>query len=102
MKKTIVDFEDPITEIKQSSDLFHMIWNVRENVAGEPYKIRDPPIVLNKLDVVIDFAKTHNATANVIDKLERARELMIHVEEYVDRFVVDDLLCEILNHDLKP
>lgn len=88
-----------ITTKKDRKKLYEFIWDARESCCGS--SVKDKDILINKLTVALLEAHELQIDNNVLDKLREARKIILKSRNYYDRLPADDILCEILNEEMK-
>lgn len=87
-------------EMRTTKDL---LWNkisvAREHCAGDSPK--DKIYLLKDVADALNFAYEVNAPQELINKLIEAKRIIQESKAYHERLPADELLCEILNVDLK-
>ena len=79
--------------------LYAKIWKAREHCAGSD--VRDHETVEKEILDAKDYAEQFKAGDIIIGKLMKALEIMRTANNYYQRLPADDILCDILNHDLE-
>jgi len=79
--------------------LYQKVESARESCCGCcPLERKD---LLQKVDEAIVFALESNAPTNLLDKLVKAKKIIKREKTFKHRLSADQILCDILNHDLK-
>jgi hypothetical protein len=79
-------------------ELYAKVSKARESCAGS--KVADLPVVLRNIQDALNYAVANQAEQSVIMKLNQALSQVKNASVWEDRLPADDLLCDIMNHDL--
>jgi len=79
--------------------LYRKVQDARESCAGDSPKNKET--LLEKITEAIAFASEVEAPIEIINKLMRAERIVREEKEFEDRLPADQILCGILNEDLK-
>jgi len=90
--------KENMTEYKNRV-LYAMIWKAREHCAGS--EVREQVQVIKEIFDAKTYAEEMKVGDIIIGKLMKALEIMRNANNYIDRLPADDILCDILNHDLE-
>ena len=79
--------------------LYNRVSTAREHCAG--CTPADKSQLLREIDEALAFAYEVEAHPEIINKLTEARRIVNGTKTYYERIPADQILCEILNVDLK-
>lgn len=79
--------------------LRNLVLNAREHCCGDAPRDKFP--LLKDIDGALSFARKVEADMLLRNKLREVRRIIVKSKRYADRLPADELLCEIVNVDLK-